>query len=152
MSDTDRIEKKRVLRASRGRVWRAVSDPSEFGAWFGVRFEPGTTFAPGVTARGKVTHPGYEHVTWEAVVERVEPEALLSFRWHPYAVDPGVDYTSEPTTLVEFVLADAEGGTELTMRESGFDAIPASRRGEAFIRNGEGWAIQIENVARHVEA
>ncbi len=145
---TDRIEKKVLLKAPRSRVWRAIADAEEFGAWFRVKLE--RPFAPGATVRGRITYPGYEHVTMEVVVERIEPEQYLSYRWHPNAVDPGADYSSEPTTLVEFHLEEAEGGTLLTIAESGFDRIPLSRRAEAFRANDQGWAEQARNIERHV--
>ena len=145
---TDRIEKRLVLRAPRARVWRAVSTAAEFGAWFRVQFED--DFAEGATVHGRITHPGYEHVTMEMRIERIEPEQYFSYRWHPYAVEPGVDYSAEPTTLVEFLLEDADGGTALTIVESGFDAIPLGRRAEAFRMNDRGWTGQLQNIARHV--
>src|SRR5262249_50701406 len=104
----------------------------------------------GATVRGTITYPGYEHLTMEVTVERIDPERLFSYRWHPYAVDPGVDYSAEPTTLVEFRLEEAEGGTRLTGVESGFDRIPAGRRAEAFRMNEGGWSEQLLNVQRHV--
>lgn len=145
---SDRIEKKTLLRAPRARVWRALTDAAEFGTWFRVKLEGG--FAAGQRTRGRVTSPGYEHVTFEAIVERIEPERLFSFRWHPYAVDPAVDYSQEPTTLVEFRLEDAPGGTALTVVESGFDRLPPGRRDVAFRMNEGGWKVQLENVQRHV--
>lgn len=147
---TDRIEKRIVLRAPRSRVWRALTDAKEFGAWFGVELEG--AFAEGATVRGKITHPGYEHLTMELQVERIEPERLFSYRWHPYAVDVEVDYAAEPTTLVEFRLNEAPGGTLLEIVESGFDRIPAARRAEAFRMNDGGWAAQTTNLERHVAA
>jgi uncharacterized protein YndB with AHSA1/START domain len=146
---TDRIEKKVLLKASRARVWRAVSDAREFGTWFGVKLE-GAAFAPGATVRGSITHPGYEHLAMEMTIERVEDERLVSFRWHPYAVDPKVDYSSEPTTLVEIGLEAASEGTLVTIVESGFDRIPLARRAEAFRMNEGGWAAQATNLERHV--
>src|SRR5919108_6398834 len=119
---TDRIEKTIVLRAPRSRVWRALAQADEFGAWFGVALEG--TFAPGARLAGRMTTPGHEHLTVEITVEQVQPEELLSYRWHPYAVEPGVDYATEPTTLVEFHLADVADGTQLTVVESGFARIP----------------------------
>ncbi|HUY98993.1 MAG TPA: SRPBCC family protein [Thermomicrobiaceae bacterium] len=148
--DTDRIEKSVVLRAPRSRVWRALTDAEEFGSWFGVRLSGALT--PGARVTGHITTPGYEHLTMELLVERVEPERLFSYRWHPYAVDPAVDYASEPTTLVEFRLDEIAGGTQLTVVESGFDRIPAARRSEAFRMNSEGWAGQLVNIGRHVAA
>lgn len=145
---TDRIEKQTLLRAPRSRVWRALTQAKEFGAWFRVELDG--DFAVGKRVKGRVTYPGYEHVTFEVQVERMEAERLFSFRWHPHAIDPEVDYSKEPTTLVEFRLEEAEGGTSLTVVESGFDRIPASRRDQAFRMNTQGWAIQLENIARHV--
>jgi uncharacterized protein YndB with AHSA1/START domain len=145
----DRIEKRIFLRASRARVWRAISDAGEFGEWFGVKLDG--SFAPGARLRGKVTHPpGYEHVPFELTIERMEPERLLSWRWHPYAVDPNADYSGEPTTLVVFELEEAAGGTMLTVVESGFEGIPLECRSVAFRRNEEGWAAQMKAVERYV--
>jgi len=146
--DTDRIDKKVVLRAPRSRVWRAIADASEFGKWFGVRLEG--DFIPGATIRGKITHPGYEHLTMEIQIDKIEPEQYFSYRWHPYAIDPAIDYSKEPTTLVEFRLEDVDAGTLLTITESGFDRIPLARREEAFRMNDGGWAQQIQNIERHV--
>jgi uncharacterized protein YndB with AHSA1/START domain len=148
MTSTDRIEKKVILRAPRSRVWRAIATAEEFGAWFGVKLEG--PFAEGATVRGKITHPGYEHLTMEMRVQRIEPERYFAYRWHPYAIDTAVDYTPEPTTLVEFRLDEADGGTVLTIVESGFDRIPLARRAEAFRMNEGGWTAQMENIKRHV--
>jgi uncharacterized protein YndB with AHSA1/START domain len=145
---TDRIEKKIVLRAPRSRVWRAIANAGEFGTWFRMNLEG--EFAEGATIRGRITHPGYEHVTLDMRVERIEPERYFSYRWHPYAIDPAVDYSAEPTTLVEFTLEDTQGGTALTIVESGFDRIPLARRAEAFRMNDQGWAGQIKNLERYV--
>lgn len=147
-TSTDRIEKQVLLRAPRSRVWRAVADAEEFGAWFGVRLEG--AFAEGVTIRGQITHPGYEHLTMEVRVERIKPESYFAYRWHPNATDPRVDYAPEPTTLVELRLAEAKGGTLLTIVESGFDRIPPARRAEAFRMNDQGWTEQAHNLERHV--
>jgi uncharacterized protein YndB with AHSA1/START domain len=147
-SSTDRIEKKVVLRASRSRVWRAITTAEEFGAWFRVNLDG--AFAEGATVRGRLTHPGYEHVMLEMKVERIEPERYFSYRWHPYAIDPAVNYSTEPTTLVEFILEETDGGTALTIVESGFDRIPLARRAEAFRMNDQGWAGQIKNLSRYV--
>jgi len=148
MSETDRIEKKVTLRAPRSRVWRAIANADQFGEWFGVKLE--AVFAPGITVRGKITYPGYEHLTMEMMVERIEPETYFAYRWHPYAIQPGVDYSAEPTTLVEFRLEEVEGGTLLTIVESGFDQIPAARRAEAFRMNEQGWAVQTRNIEKYV--
>jgi len=147
-TSSDRIEKRLVIRAPRSRVWRAISTAEEFGAWFRVKLEG--AFAEGASIRGRITHPGYEHVTMDMLVERIEPERYFSYRWHPYAIDPAVDYSAEPTTLVEFILEEEDGATALTIVESGFDRIPLARRAEAFRMNGQGWAGQIRNIARHV--
>ena len=145
---TDRIEKRFEVSAKRSRVWRAISDANEFGTWFGMKLD--RPFTAGATVFGRLTITGYEHVSLEMQVERIEPEGYFSYRWHPYAVDPKVDYSPEPTTLVEFRLDEAEGGTQLTIVESGFDRLPASRRAEAFRMNEGGWNGQIKNIARHV--
>jgi uncharacterized protein YndB with AHSA1/START domain len=148
-SSTDRIEREILLKAPRSRVWRALSNAEEFGDWFGVALR-GKTFAAGQRVQGHITYPGYEHVVWDVVIERMEPERLLSFRWHPYAVDPSVDYSKEPTTLVEFELKEVEDGTLLSVVESGFDNIPPSRRLEAFRMNSGGWDEQMKNIEKHV--
>ncbi len=148
---SDRIEKQIHIRAPRSRVWRAIHDKAEFGTWFRVQLPPGT-FAAGEKVSGKITHPGYEHVTMDMEVVEVSPEHRLSYRWHPYAIDPNVDYSSEPTTLVTFTLEEAADGTQLTIVESGFDQIPLHRRDEAFRMNDSGWAGQAKNIERHVTA
>lgn len=146
---TDRIERSIAIAAPRARVWRALADAAEFGSWFGVNLA-GQAFVPGARVRGPITHPGYEHLSFEADVERVEPEHLLSFRWHPYPADPALDYSQEEPTLVVITLADAPGGTRVTVVESGFDRVPAGRRLEAFRMNSQGWEGQVVNLARHV--
>ena len=147
-TSTDRIEKEIVMRAPRSRVWRALTDAREFGRWF--RADIKDEFAAGKPARGRITHPGYEHVAFEVEVERIEPERLFAFRWHPYAVDPKKDYSKEPTTLVVFELDEVPEGTRLRVTESGFDRIPAERRAEAFRMNSGGWEGQVKNIARYV--
>lgn len=147
-ADSDRIEKKLLLRAPRSRVWRALTNADEFGEWFRVRLDG--AFTVGEQVRGQITHPGYEHLTVEISVERIDAQHHFSYRWHPYAIDPEVDYSREPTTLVEFHLEEVSDGTLLTVVESGFDRIPAGRRTEAFRMNTEGWQAQLENVRRHV--
>jgi len=146
--NTDRIEKQILLRAPKSRVWRALTDAEEFGSWFRVKLEG--RFVPGERTTGRITYPGYEHVTLEVRVERMEAETLFSFRWHPSAVDPKLNYASEPTTLVEFRLEAVVGGTRLTVLESGFDQLPAGRRDEAFRMNSGGWEEQLGNIERHV--
>ena len=145
---TDRIEKEFHVHATRSRVWRAIADAGEFGTWFGMKLD--RPFMPGATVLGRLTIPGYEHVTVEMVVETMEPEIRFSYRWHPYAVDPAIDYTAEPMTLVEFVLRDDAGGTSVAITESGFDRLPASRRAEAFRMNEGGWAAQSRKLAGYV--
>jgi uncharacterized protein YndB with AHSA1/START domain len=146
---SDRIEKQIELNAPVSRVWRALTDHVEFGQWFGVKLDG--PFAPGAVSRGNITHPGYEHVRWEAVVQRIEPQRLFSFTWHPYGIDPKVDYSKEPPTLVEFTLsATPGGGTLLVVSESGFDKVPPGRRDLAFRMNDQGWGMQMENIRKHV--
>ena len=149
-SSTDRIERQILLRAPRGRVWRALTDSAEFGRWFGVKVEG--AFVPGAHVRGAITHPGYEHVVFDITIERMEPERLFSWRWHPHAVEPGIDYSAEPATLVVFELADAPGGIMLTVVESGFDQVPLARRALAYRMNGDGWAYQMQAIEAHVAA
>ena len=144
---SNRIEKRIELDAPPARVWRALTDHREFGEWFRVTLDG--PFVPG-QVRGSVAYPGYEHLKWEATVQKMEPERLFSFTWHPYAIDPDVDYRSEPPTLVEFRLEAKEGGTVLFLTESGFDAIPQGRRFEAFRMNERGWTEQMKNIERHV--
>jgi uncharacterized protein YndB with AHSA1/START domain len=155
----DRIEKEVVLRAPLERVWRAISDADEFGRWFGVRFDgpfvAGTSVTGVITpttvdedvARAQEPHSGKSD-TWQIVA--VEPKRRLAFRWHPYGVESGVDYSQEPTTLVEFTLDEMADGVRLRIVESGFDAIPAERRATAFEANSEGWAAQTELVRKYL--
>jgi len=144
----DRIEKSIELRAPQSRVWRALTDHNEFGAWFRVKLE--APFAVGEEARGAITHPGYEHVTWRAVIQQIDPEQYFSFTWHPYAIDPGIDYSKETPTLVEFHLEPSPAGTRLTITESGFSDLPDDRRDEAFLRNDGGWTQQVKNIEEYV--
>jgi len=145
----DRIEKDIVIQAPRARVWRALTDAAEFGKWFGAEMQD--AFSPGARAQGRITHPGYEHLMLDLTVERMEPERLFSWRWHPYAVDPRQDYSREPTTLVECALTDVPGGTRLRIVESGFDRIPLARRAEAYRMNADGWAQQLQNVVKYLD-
>ncbi len=150
MADTvpDRIEKQIVLKAPRSRVWKALTDTREFNQWFHVNLAG--EFRAGQRTTGPVTKPGYDHLTMEAWVERVEPETFFSFRWHPFAIERGVDYSKEPTTTVEFRLEEVPGGTRLTVTETGFQRLPAARRGPAHEANSGGWAVQLQNIERHV--
>jgi uncharacterized protein YndB with AHSA1/START domain len=156
---TDRIEKEVVLRAPLERVWRAISDADEFGQWFGVRFD--APFVPGASVTGVITPTTVDEEvakaqepyagqsdTWQIIA--VEPKRRLAFRWHPYAVESGTDYSQEPTTLVEFTLDETADGVLLRIVESGFDAIPAERRAAAFEANSEGWAAQTELVRKYL--
>jgi uncharacterized protein YndB with AHSA1/START domain len=145
---TDRIEKRVVVRASRSRVWHAISTAKQFSSWFRIHIDG--EFAEGVTVRGRVAVPGLEHLKMEILIERLEPERYLAYRWHPYPSDPAEDYSAEPTTLVEFTLEDADGGTAVTIVESGFDRIPLARRAEAFRVHDQGWSEESENLMRHV--
>jgi len=145
---TDRIERSIVLRAPPARVWRALTDAQEFGQWFCVRLQSG--FVVGERAVGQITNPGYEHVRFEAIVECMEPERLFALRWHPNALEPARNYHDEPTTLIEFRLEPVPQGTRLTVTESGFDALPASRREEAYRGNDAGWAEQLRNIEAYL--
>ncbi len=147
---TDRIEKSVDLKAPVERVWRALTDHNEFGAWFRVKLED--PFVPGEVSRGRITYPGYEHVVWEARITRMDEPKYFSFTWHPYAVDPDVDYSGETPTLVEFRLEPTASGTRLTVTESGFDKIPAHRRPDALRMNDGGWAEQMRNIEGYVAA
>jgi uncharacterized protein YndB with AHSA1/START domain len=147
---TDRVERQILIRAPRARVWQALTTAEEFGTWFGARLQ-GQTFVPGQRVRGPITICNYEHVMFDALIERMEPPTLFSYRWHPYAVDPAVDYEQEERTLVTFTLQEVAGpATLLTVVESGFDRLPPQRRREAFPMNDQGWAAQLDHIARHV--
>jgi len=156
---TDRIEKKIVLQASRKRVWRALSDSKEFGTWFGMKFDG--PFKPGATMRGVIVptqvnadvakhQKPYEGLPFEITIEKMEPERLFSFRWHPNAVERGVDYSGEPTTLIEFVLEEVADGVLLTVTESGFDQIPLARRAKAFTANEQGWGMVVKLLEEYL--
>jgi len=148
-ASTDRIEKQILLKAPRPRVWHALADAGTFGDWFGVALK-GQRFVAGESVHGHITHPGYEHLLFEITLERIEPEHLLSFHWHPYAVDATRDYSNEPPTRVVFELEEVDGGTLLRVVESGFDRIPVERRAEAFRMNSGGWDQQMKNILHHV--
>ena len=156
---TDRIVKEIVLRSPRARVWRAVSDSTEFGTWFGLAFDG--PFVAGQGVRGVLSpttvdaevgraQKAHEGLAFEIVIDRIEPERLFSFRWHPFAVDPAVDYSAEPMTLVTFELEEAGAGTRLTVTESGFDQIPIERRVKAFTANEGGWGMMVKVIAKYV--
>ena len=157
--NTDSIEKKILLRATRERVWKAISEADRFGAWFGVAFDG--PFVEGARLTGRIVpttvdsdiatlqepHAGK---SFEFSVDRIEPMRRISFRWHPFAVEPDVDYSNEPTTLIVFELHEVPGGTLLTISESGFDQIPLSRRAAAFKANDGGWAMQTTVIAKYL--
>ncbi|MDO7900280.1 SRPBCC family protein [Pseudomonas citrulli] len=145
MHSSDRIERKILLKVPRAQVWRALANAEAFGQWFGVALE-GKRFVAGERTQGQITYPGYQHLIWDVAVERVEPERVFSFRWHPYAVEPQVDYSQEPETRVQFELEDMDGGTLLKVVESGFNAIPESRRLKAFRMDSRGWDEQMANI------
>jgi len=145
---TDRIEKRFEVSAKRSRVWRAISDANEFGAWFGMKLD--RPFTAGATVFGRLTIPGYEHISLEMQVQRIEPEGYFAYRWHPYPMNPKVDYSAEPTTLVEFRLEETAGGTAVTITESGFDRLPSTRRAEAVRMNEAGWTGQSKKLASYV--
>lgn len=156
---TDRIEKKILLRAPRKRVWRALTDSKEFGTWFGMKFDG--PFSPGATMRGVVAptevnaevakaQQPYEGLPFEITIEKMEPERLFSFRWHPNAVERGVDYSAEPTTLIEFLLEEVENGVLLSVTESGFDRIPLARRAKAFTANEQGWGMVVKLIEEYL--
>lgn len=145
---SDRIEKTIELKAPISRVWRALTDHREFGEWFRVKIDG--PFKPGQVSTGRVTYPGYEHLKWEAVVQKMEPEKLFSLTWHPAAVDTKRDYSKEPQTVVEFRLEKSGSDTRLILTESGFDKIPSERRLEAFRMNDGGWEIQMKNIENYV--
>ena len=145
-SGTDRIEKTLVIRAPRSRVWRALTDPAQFSEWFGAQLKD--PFNPGARVRGPVTSPGYEHLTMDITIDRVDPERLFSWRWQPGS-DTDID-PAEPMTLVEFELEEVPEGTRLTVKESGFDRIPVARRSKAHRENDEGWTGQFENLRKYL--
>jgi uncharacterized protein YndB with AHSA1/START domain len=157
--DTDRIEKKILLRAPRKRVWQALADSTEFGGWFGLKFDG--PFKPGALIRGVIApttvnaevakaQKQYEGMAFEITIEQMEPERLFSFRWHPYAVERGVDYSGEPTTLIVFALEEVADGIMLTVSESGFDGIPLARRAKAFTANEQGWGMVVKLIEEYL--
>ena len=147
----DRIEKKIELSAPIARVWFALTNHEEFGEWFRVKLE--SPFVVGEVSRGQITYPGYEHLKWVATVQTMDTEQLFAFSWCPYAIDPDIDYSNEPHTLVEFRLDPTADGTRLVLSESGFSALPDDqRRVDSLRRNNQGWDEQVKNIAAHVES
>ena len=140
----DQIFKSIEIEAPLARVWRALTDASQFGEWFRVKLDG--PFVAGQATAGHITFPGYEHLRMEVVVQRIEPQSYFSFTWHPYAVDPQRDYAQETPTLVEFRLDETAGGTRVTVTESGFGSIPHDRSAEAFRMNSGGWEQQLQNL------
>lgn len=156
---TDRIQKHILLRAPRARVWRALTDSKEFGHWFGAKFDG--PFAPGAVQRGVIVTTAvdpavaraqeqYKGTPFEITIDRMEPERVFAFRWHPGAVDPAVDYSAEPTTLVVFTLEETPDGVMLTLTESGFDQIPVARRAKAFADNDGGWTMVMTLIEKYL--
>ncbi len=145
---TDRIDTRIEVRAPRARVWRALADSREFGTWFGIALEG--AFTPGATVRGVMTKAGCDDLILNFYIEQMQPEYYLSYRWHPYAFDPAIDYSAEPMTLVEFRLEEIATGTAIHITESGFDGIPLSRRAEAFAKHNEGWISQSKKLVQYV--
>jgi uncharacterized protein YndB with AHSA1/START domain len=157
--NTDRLEKRILLRAPRARVWRALTDATAFGTWFGMKIDG--PFTPGTHLRGVIVPTAvnaavaeaqkpYEGHPFEMTIEQLDPERLFSFRWHPFAVDRDVDYSNEPTTLVEFSLEEVANGVMLTVTESGFDRIPLARRAKAFKANDEGWGMVVKLLEQYL--
>jgi len=156
---TDRIEKRVLLRAPRSRVWQALSDSRQFGEWFGVQFDD--PFEVGALVKGVLVgtsvdeevgklQKAHKGTPFEITIDRMEPERLFAFRWHPFAVDKDVDYSKEPATLVTFELGDAADGILLTVSESGFDRIPLERRAQAFAANEGGWSMMVRVIEKYV--
>ncbi|MDQ0655118.1 SRPBCC family protein [Pseudomonas cedrina] len=145
----DRIERKVLLNAPRKQVWEALTDAEKFGRWFGVALE-GKAFVAGQTIEAQITYPGYEHVVWKARIECILPQTLFSFCWHPFAVDPNIDYDQETPTLVEFTLEDRAPGILLRVVESGFDSVPGVRRQKAYKMNSRGWDEQMSNIEAYL--
>jgi uncharacterized protein YndB with AHSA1/START domain len=156
---TDRIEKKIVLRAPQERVWRAISDAEQFGYWFGVAFDG--AFTEGARLTGKIAptkvdpevaklQQPYAGTAFEFIVERIEPMRRIAFRWHPFALDPGIDFSQEPTTLIVFELEPIDGGIVLTISETGFERIPPERRAKAFTANDQGWEAQTQLLQKYL--
>ncbi|MDO9406332.1 MAG: SRPBCC family protein [Polaromonas sp.] len=148
-ASTDRIERSIHIQAPKSRVWRAVANAEEFGTWFGADLT-GKSFAPGQGVQAPITMKGCEHIVFDVVIERVEPEDLIAYRWHPYT--PDADYSKEERTLVTLTLSERDGGTLVTVVETGFDKIPPARRARAFSSNSNGWEFQLKNIAQYASA
>ena len=157
---TDRIEKRITLKASQERVWLALTDAKQFGDWFGVEFEG--RFAAGKHMKGKIkptvadsevakAQEKYAGMEFDFVVDKIDPMRLFSYRWHPFAIDAETDYSKEPMTLVTFTLEAVEGGTALTVTETGFDALPIGRKTDAYEANEEGWGMQAILIEKYLQ-
>ena len=146
---TSSIERSIELHAPIERVWRALTDHREFGQWFRVAIDQ--PFVAGEPATGYITLKGYEHVRWNVRIVAIEEPHRFAFTWHPYAIDPVIDYSREEPTLVEFQLEASGTGTRLTVTESGFDRVPEHRRDEAIRMNSGGWSAQVENIREYVD-
>jgi uncharacterized protein YndB with AHSA1/START domain len=146
----DRIERKVLLNASRKHVWEALTNAEQFGEWFGIALKA-KIFVAGETIEAPITYPGYEHVVWKARIERILPQTLFSFWWHPFAVEKGIDYDQETPTLVEFTIEDRAPGILLRVVESGFDKVPQARRLKAFKMNSRGWDEQMGNIENYLD-
>lgn len=144
----DSVEKSVELNAAIERVWRALTDHEEFGTWFRVKIDQ--PFVVGERATGRITYPGYEHIRWEVTIQSMEAPRFFAFTWHPFAIDPDIDYSDETPTLVEFQLEPIDGGTRLTVTESGFSKLPGHRYVDALRSNTGGWEEQMRNIAAHV--
>lgn len=147
MSNT--IEKSIEIKASRSRVWKALTDSKEFGTWFGIKIEG--PFAVGEVSKGMFTIDGFTHVPWSSTIKAMEEPGYFAYTWHPYAVDPEVDYSGEPETLVEFWLEETSGTTLVKVRETGFDNLPPHRIADALRANTNGWGFQLENIKKYAE-
>lgn len=155
----DQITKQIILKASRARVWGAISDARAFGAWFGVDFDG--PFVAGQWLSGRIVpttvdpevaklQEPHRGTPFQILVEEITPMMRFSFRWHPFAIDKTKDYAQEPTTLVAFTLSDAADGVLLVITESGFDALPPERRAAAFTANDGGWAHQCRLIEKYL--
>jgi uncharacterized protein YndB with AHSA1/START domain len=143
----DRIEKSFVVKAPVSRVWEALSDHRQFGQWFRVALDQ--PYEVGGRSTGQMTEPGYEQYKWRAVIEALEPERRLAFRW-VHSDTPEAPKDEDPMTLVEFRLVAKGDATEVTITESGFEALPDAKRGEALRSNAEGWDIQAGNLVDYL--
>jgi uncharacterized protein YndB with AHSA1/START domain len=141
------VERSTLVRAPRSCVWQALTNIQEFSKWFGVEAEG--EFAPGARMRMISTHESYKGVEFFVDVVKMDAPEIFSWRWHPGAKQPGEDNSSEPMTLVEFRLTEVEGGTLVTVVESGFDRLSLARRARVFEDNSKGWQFQLASLTRY---